>query len=419
MEEKEKKEEELGLYLNCKTRIGDINVFYDFSSDKVNEINLFLEKNYYIVESKEIECFELYNNIPKNTKKYLFKIVVKHNSKGKKIESKINYNTKPEYEIDKSSIINWEQCLWYIINSDSKIENKDLTKIENKDYILKENDVLKIGYYKYIISKIYFKNKDYPKKGIFSAIPTYKDIMKCEHCDEYMVRLCKCEDYIHIKELKKKIKDSTIIRENAKTTSFYFNIIQCEEDKCKDGKNGTFYLLKYIYKYEDIEKIDEINKNNNNIEKNDKILSFFDFDEYIPKDSDYMIIESIDEAINDQNLNKIVKFVYIIKLDGKDITIGKDNSNDIILNDKLASKKHAVIKYVNGNLIIKNKSEHSGTLALLRPDDKKAIAFIIPPEETFFFQSNKTIFESKIMSKEVFLKYYKNEKSRYPIVTSK
>ena len=417
MEEKEKKEEELGLYLNCKTRIGDINVFYDFSSDKVNEINLFLEKNYYIVESKEIECFELYNNIPKNTKKYLFKIVVKHNSKGKKIESKINYNTKPEYEIDKSNIINWEQCLWYIINSDST--PKELTKMENKDYILKENDVLKIGYYKYIISKIYFKNKDYPKKGIFSTIPTYKDIMKCEHCDEYMVRLCKCEDYIHIKELKKKVKDSTIIRENAKTTSFYFNIIQCEEDECKDGKKCTFYLLKYKYKDEDIEKIDEINKNNNNIEKKDNILSFFDFDEYIPKDSDYMIIESIDEAINDQNLNKIVKFVYIIKLDGKDITIGKDNSNDIILNDKLASKKHAVIKYDNGNLIIKNMSEHSGTLALLRPKDKKDIAFIIPPEETFFFQSNKTIFESKIMSKEVFLKYYKNEKSKYPIVTSK
>ena len=417
MEEKEKKEEELGLYLNCKTRIGDINVFYDFSSDKVNEINLFLEKNYYIVESKEIECFELYNNIPKNTKKYLFKIVVKHNSKGKKIETKINYNTKPEYEIDKSSIINWEQCLWYIINSDSI--PKELTKMENKDYILKENDVLKIGYYKYIISKIYFKNKDYPKKGIFSTIPTYKDIMKCEHCDEYMVRLCKCEDYIHIKELKKKVKDSTIIRENAKTTSFYFNIIQCEEDKCKDGKNGTFYLLKYRYKDEDIEKIDEINKNNNNIEKKDNILSFFDFDEYIPKDSDYMIIESIDEAINDQNLNKIVKFVYIIKLNGEDITIGKDNSNDIILNDKLASKKHAVIKYDNGNLIIKNMSEHSGTLALLRPKDNKDIAFIIPPEETFFFQSNKTIFESKIMSKEVFLKYYKNEKSKYPIVTSK
>lgn len=417
MEEKEKKEEELGLYLNCKTRIGDINVFYDFSSDKVNEINLFLEKNYYIVESKEIECFELYNNIPKNTKKYLFKIVVKHNSKGKKIESKINYNTKTEYEIDKSSIINWEQCLWYIINSEST--PKELTKMENKDYILKENDVLKIGYYKYIISKIYFKNKDYPKKGIFSTIPTYKDIMKCEHCDEYMVRLCKCEDYIHIKELKKKVKDSTIIRENAKTTSFYFNIIQCEEDECKDGKNGTFYLLKYKYKDEDIEKIDEINKNNNNIEKKDNILSFFDFDEYIPKDSDYMIIESIDEAINDQNLNKIVKFVYIIKLNGEDITIGKDNSNDIILNDKLASKKHAVIKYDNGNLIIKNMSEHSGTLALLRPKDKKDIAFIIPPEETFFFQSNKTIFESKIMSKEVFLKYYKNEKSKYPIVTSK
>ena len=416
MEEKEKKEEELGLYLNCKTRIGDINVFYDFSSDKVNEINLFLEKNYYITESKEIECFELYNNIPKN-KNYLFKIVVKHNSKGKKIESKINYNTKPEYEIDKSSIINWEQCLWYIINSDST--PKELTKMENKDYILKENDVLKIGYYKYIISKIYFKNKDYPKKGIFSTIPTYKDIMKCEHCDEYMVRLCKCEDYIHIKELKKKVKDSTIIRKNAKTTSFYFNIIQCEEDKCKDGKNGTFYLLKYRYKDEDIEKIDEINKNNNNIEKKDNILSFFDFNEYIPKDSDYMIIESIDEAINDQNLNKIVKFVYIIKLNGEDITIGKDNSNDIILNDKLASKKHAFIKYVNGNLIIKNMSEHSGTLALLRPKDKKDIAFIIPPEETFFFQSNKTIFESKIMSKEVFLKYYKNEKSKYPIVTSK
>ena len=38
-------------------------------------------------------------------------------------------------------------------------------------------------------------------------------------------------------------------------------------------------------------------------------------------------------------------------------------------------------------------SEHSGTLALLRPKDNKDIAFIIPPEETFFFQSNKTIFE--------------------------
>ena len=41
-EEKMKEyEKKIGIYLNCKTRNGNLNGFYDYESDEVNSINFF------------------------------------------------------------------------------------------------------------------------------------------------------------------------------------------------------------------------------------------------------------------------------------------------------------------------------------------------------------------------------------------
>ena len=116
--------------------------------------------------------------------------------------------------------------------------------------------------------------------------------------------------------------------------------------------------MKYKYDEDEADNLLLKYKDNIKIEDEEEILNFFNIE--IPENKDYMILESIEEKNNDQDLitKYAKKSIHVVELNEEDIKIGREEDNDIILNDKKASKYHAIIKYdkLNGKLKIINLS---------------------------------------------------------------
>ena len=416
----------IGVYLKGKTRIGDMNVFYDYAPKDINTVEYFINsKTTHIGESKKENKIFTEKEQPKVRKKgiYLFRIIIKE------IEQKINYSIKVDYKfpfnMDKKNKIKWEDYIWYVINTEinsEKSKDSDNSKnfennisesniIQNDDYILGENDILKIGNYKYIISKIFIKGKSVKvRKKFCDFLPTLQSVNKCESCGELMVRLCECQEYIHVNELKKWMNDR-FRKEYGKKFSdnYYFHIYRCNAILNEDSHNSnnpitcnTDYPLNFKYSIKDLNddendnsEIKEIDNDKSGENMEEKIFNFVDIP--IPNDKDYLILESFPEK--EANSNIIPKSIHVVEItDEEDITIGRSHNNKIVLEDKMVSKFHAIIKYdkKSGNLIIKNLSKHAGTLALVHPNDD----FLKLSSKPIFFQANKSFFEAKVTSLE-------------------
>ena len=198
----------------------------------------------YITESTNdniITCFSRQTLINKDKHHLLFRIIKAKDSDNYVIK----FNQKPL-----TSDINQLDLLWYVVNSDSNLKNNN---IKNDDYILGENDVLKIGYYKYIVSKIHIqkdsKNKINRniKPKYFDLSPPLKDVKRCKFCNELTVRLCQCEEYLHTKEIKKWVDDTKKVIKKPNSINYYFSLFYCDE--LKDEKNNnrcnTYYPLNF------------------------------------------------------------------------------------------------------------------------------------------------------------------------------
>lgn len=385
-----------GVYLNCNTRNGDMKCFYDYSSEDINKVNFFIHENignnFYITElisDRKVSVKNRQINIENKKEKHLFNIYIKTDSNTKET----SYQIKP---ICNTKLLDsLEQFLWHVIDS-------------NEGYTLGENDVLKIGYYKYVVSKIHFKD-GYISTNIKDKFldmphmsPQLVEQKKCEYCGKIMVKICKCEPYIHLEEIEKWIKDRKISYENKKRNmkNYYFELFYCEE-KSEDQKStcNTLYPLEIKYK-DDGEEYKTINLGGLNIEQENK-------------NKNYMVLESVPEKEYGKDSNKYIKSVHIVELTGDPIKIGRNSENDIILRDGTVSNDHAIINYDSKShkIIIKNMSKHAGTLALLNPKDK----CINLTKEPFYFQSNRTYFETNVMSLSNFVKEKLNDNSNYPL----
>ena len=398
----------LGVYLNCKTRKGKMDVSFDYSSTETNNISFFVDKSLYFAESKLNDIVVPYSNQSKiqgSNELLLFKIII--NNKDNK------YKIKLFYKIPLVNF-NFQDCLWYVINSNSPQPEER----ENDDYILKENDLLKIGQYKYIVREINFAGRgtQIQTDKFVDISPPLKDVKKCEYCENLTVNLCKCKnEYVHIDEFKKWVKDNCKERQKRKVKNYYFSMFHCEEKlipelKKENNENkicNTYYPLQFKYKINN--QNNEANKDNKEKKDEYKVCNLFEFE--IPKEKEYMILESLPEKDINQNSNKIVKSVHIVELTkGDEIKIGRDEKkNDIIIDDVTVSSEHALIKYdINtGNLILKSLKNHFGTLVLVNPDKENKLLEI--KEKPIFFQSNRTFFEVRLMSEDDALKCSKNE----------
>jgi len=266
----------------------------------------------------------------------------------------INKNAKPIFNID----IKANQ---YKINSYKNYEkiNKSKNDEESKNETFPES--------KNKISRIEIKNETIKKRKdeCWLCNDSYSDE------DNPLICLCNCNKYIHYKCLKDNLANEISLKENLKHTvkkyiSKNFNCKEC--------------LKPYHFRF----RIPEL----------DKIYEIIDLN--LPKEEDYICLESLDCIIEDKEtkVKRNIKTIYIVELYGQDINIGRQFYNDIIDDDISISKEHAVLKYnkKNGDLFLEDKNSRNGTFILVRGN--------IKIKEKNFLQIGKVNFSIEVKDKK-------------------
>ena len=344
-----------------------------------------------------------------NEKAYLFlkddnQIVIDKNQSSRQEDEILLFRVKPENEeyiqlennlpknslkLTKDLIHSLNYKLWYVIKNYPEENEKDINNIIedniNEDYYLSENDIIRLGNFKFILKEIHLKNynKDFflnnknnlkydihdinkNNNPVFEFTPKLenyklteeKDII-CSICnksncniDNPIVSLCDCEFYQnkHYKCLKERFKSELMIVPNNKEASInYFLKYRCIN--CKNQIPLSF-------------KIGEENK------------ELIDFS--LPQKKEYLFFESLEYITKFEEYEKSFHLVELNSDNDNDITtisIGRDGSieknrdNDIkIFEPSVSRGKHAVIEYnkKQGTLLLKNKSKTSDTLIAIK-----------------------------------------------------
>ena len=315
---------------------------------------------------------------------------------------KISNQTKKTEE----EIKNLRKKLWYLVNSG---EDKDEDKI-NEDYILNENDIIKLGdcIFEVVKKKIIknyknnFNNKDqlYNISSLHNNFgPVFNICIDKEEKSEQnnqsninnnennknnpnikednledsninknpIIKLCDC--YNHFECIKSRLLSELEIEQKLKKEKVIsFNIDEFKCNVC--GKNIPLRF-----------------------EKSGKIYNFLEF-----KDLNYIVLEYLGKIIgkssnenngDKNNKDKELKKVYIIKLGNELIRIGRNtkdiSTNDINIPDMSISRNHAVLKFnkENGTLLLENRNkkniENTSTFVLIKDNfkiNKKKIKFM-------------------------------------------
>ena len=413
--------ERCGLYLSLKTRTKYTSGIFDYSSDETNNLNTFIikesKKTIFITRTPNdnIKVYSQQGEISKEDQ-LLFTITIRKNSF--QIGRDLKY-IFPFKKINETNIKYLNNFLWFVINSDTKENNNP-----NEDYYLSVGDIIKMGKVKYIVKEIVIKGKKEENKNgknikMLDLIPECLESKKCEYCNETIFHLCECEEFVHFNCIKDWIDERIMFKKNNKNTvrNYYINIYYCEEflsikkqcaelehRHCECIKCNTYYPLKFKYK----------NKDNDEKEKKEitkeEIKDFYPIE--IKTKSDYMILESLEYCDTTMNSSKVIKAIHIIDLTEEgDINIGSATDNDVIVNESSVSRYHSVIKYKDGKLLLKNKSEKAGTLVLIHNSN-----ISIKQDKSIYLQIDKTFIEAQIIKEKEFFDKKKNNETRYPIL---
>jgi hypothetical protein len=265
---------------------------------------------------------------------------------------------------------------WYVIRSKTPINEEE--EENDEDYVLNENDIIKLGDKKYEVTKIrinkaddnYNVNRDNKynisginkkagsifksdiKKNQYKVEPSENEDEQCWIClgstptsiDNPLINICKCKNkFVHYSCLKQYLQTKIKIKENCKhTVSTY----------CCNKFNCDICLTSYPTRF----KISELKKEYELIDLN------------LPEGFNYMILESLDYIKDNDNIKRI----HVVQLIDDEIYIGRNGSNDIIDEDLTVSRYHAVLKYNHseGEVILENRSGTYGTLVLIKGNIK-------------------------------------------------
>ena len=269
---------------------------------------------------------------------------------------------------------------WYVIRSKNQIHEEN-----DEDYVLNQNDIIKLGDKKYEVTKIRINKADGNYEGFRDsknyniseinkkAGPIFKfDIKndkykvqeslenkdcenegeKCWIClqssstsiDNPLINICKCKNkFVHYLCLKQYLQTKIKIRKNFKHTVCTY---------CCNKFNCDMCLTPYPTRF----KISEFNKEYELVDLN------------LPEKFNYMILESLDFVKEKDNIKRI----HVIKLTGDEIYIGRNGVNDVIDEDLTVSRNHAILKYnqAEGEVVLENRSETYGTLVLIKGNIK-------------------------------------------------
>lgn len=272
---------------------------------------------------------------------------------------------------------------WYVIRSKNSMQEEN-----DEDYILNENDIIKLGEKKYEVTKIRINKADNnyehsreeenyniseinKKAGSIFKFDIKKDKYKVkslenkdcekegEQCwiclegsstsiDNPLINICECKNkFVHYLCLKQYLQTKIKERENFKSTVFTY---------CCNKFNCDMCLTPYPTRF----KISEFNKEYELIDLN------------LPEELDYMILESLDFVKEKDDKKENIKRIHVIQLKDDEIYIGRNGMNDVIDEDLTVSRNHAILRYnrAEGEVVLENRSETYGTLVLIKGNIK-------------------------------------------------
>jgi hypothetical protein len=264
--------------------------------------------------------------------------------------SKINNKKGSIFNIDIEDYEYKNELMNENMKKNSKNINKNINNNsinDNNIIIIKSNESISASYSTdLIIDKI---NKNNKKINEYNNADSDEE-ERCKICNKIestkenpKLKICSCKDYIHFECLKKDINKKIELYENLDLTikTYRCSAFNCE--KCLQPYPLRFRIKEY-----------------------NKIYELIDF--YIPPESDYIILESLDFFEKDKNSKRI----HVVQLEKDKISIGSSFTNDIIDPHFSVSREHAVLNYnkEKGNITIENRSKTSGTLVLIKGNIK-------------------------------------------------
>ena len=338
-------------------------------------------------------------------------------------------------KMDEHSIENLNNRLWYIVPSENELPDI----VNDEEYILNENDIIKLGRKKYVIIKKninsfkdeenkYINKNDY---NISEVNKKYGSIFDLDiKSSQYKVTEKEEEIKPKLEKMEMNTKETIDmgynnnkinLLEETKNEDNDNEIEQCricyDNKSTKDNPKLRLCSCKDYIHYECLKmylssKLDisenqkftvktfNCNKFNCDvclhpyplrfrIPEFNRVYNLIDLT--MPSELNYIILESLDFVKDNHNM----KTVHLVQLVDDEITIGRFTSNDITDMDISVSRRHAVIKYDknNGNLTIKNISEKFGTLILIKGNIK------IKNKE-IDFQAGRSLIKAKIINGE-------------------
>ena len=366
----------------CKTK----GLFdYNLNSRRIKIVeDIITNDNAYIIRDNFNNNYQVINDLsefnPKGENQILFKLRKSFKNKCYEI---INPIMKCNQIQKHSEYINdLNNRFWYVVRSAYQIHEEN-----DEDYVLNENDIIKLGEKKYEVTKIrinkaddnyersrdtenYYNISEINKKAgsIFKfdikkdkyRVPLEssenKDCEKegeqCWICleasstsiDNPLINICKCKNkFVHYLCLKQYLQTKIKIRKNFKHTVCTY---------CCNKFNCDMCLTPYPTRF----KISEFNKEYELVDLN------------LPEEFDFMILESLECVKEKDNIKRI----HVIKLTGDEIYIGRNGVNDVIDEDLTVSRNHAILKYnqAEGEVVLENRSETYGTLVLIKGNIK-------------------------------------------------
>ena len=404
------------LYLNLRTWNNGSNGIYDYASTSIKNKKAFIAKRTYIVRTKNNIFLNIEQHVDiqfENGDDLIFYVINCIN------DTYILKNPIPNnLKLNEINFDYLNNKIWYVLKT-IDLENNDNDSNCNEEYYLNQNDIIKIGRVKYAVQKIHLLEKkfNYPTAPLINNIqynitdlnknlnPVFEFIFpvefyndyigidnkineqnKCRYCDKnniyketddgnnFLISVCKCQELVHYKCLKKHFKDLQEKNVYNKNHIIYDDALIFNDFECPVCHNPypTKFKLKNI----------------------DKIFDLIEIKE--PNDCNYMILESIDYKKND----KYCKSIHIIKLkksNGEPFKIGNDNDNDIIDRDISISDHHAILRFndKDGKISIQNWKSKYGTSILIRNPIKIL-------DKKIYLQVGRTYIEVCLMDKEEF-----------------
>ena len=417
------------VHLTTRTWLKDSNGLFDYESKQTKNLKAFIGESISITRNGcDLNSAKIFQT---NKNEETILDIIKSNDSIYKFENQIKNNMEP----NENNISQLNNKIWYIINNEPLLNNQmsksHLNNI-NKDYYLTQNDIIKLGRIKLIITesrintddsvgkvsnlenanKFNYINElnlkvDCPFELIYKAKclgdeeneieKNNEEKILCKICyseeidniNNPMVHLCNCKgglNYAHFECIKLWMKTKLIQIENSKQTvkSYYIQGFNCEI--CKTP---------YPFKFKK--------------QKNDKIYELIDIER--PLNTNYIILESLNQIKENNN----IKSIHVISLvNEEDILIGRGNMCDVRIKDISVSRFHSKLKFnlKEKTLLIKDLISKFGTLILVKsPFEIK---------EPIQLQIGRTYIKASIINFEdikIFQMKKKNKKNLEPIET--